>query len=303
MPARPSRTRLAATPVAPSRSARSAAALPGGTRRTAVAPGPATARAVQPPALNTSRVRLSDQLADWLAQQVREGVFPPGSALPTEAELVRQHGVSRTVVREAVSRLKSLGLLASRQGSGVYVRAAHAVQPLDLHGGPHADSLHAVLQVVEVRRALEGEAAALAAQRRTPAQLAAMREALAAVDTAVAQGRDGVEEDLHFHHVIAQATGNVPLIATLDYLMEFLREGTRVTRANEARRADMMDAVRREHQAVLRAIERGDAQAARRAATRHMAHARERLNEADSAFWAQEGAALAQPLIRSVRRR
>jgi GntR family transcriptional regulator, transcriptional repressor for pyruvate dehydrogenase complex len=245
------------------------------------------------------RARLSDQLADHLAAQLRAGVWQPGQPLPTEAELVRRHGVSRTVVREAVSRLSSLGLLESRQGSGVYVRSPAGIQPLDLQGG-HAAPLQAVLQIVEVRRALEAEAAALAAERRSPAQLDAIAQALQAVDAAAACGRDGVEEDLRFHHLVAQATGNGQLMATLDYLMAFLREGTRVTRANEARRADMMAAVRREHRAILAAIERGDAAAARRAATRHMQHAEVRLAQADAGFWRAEGAALAEPLLRGI---
>jgi GntR family transcriptional repressor for pyruvate dehydrogenase complex len=246
------------------------------------------------------RARLSDQLAEHLLAQLRAGTWQPSQPLPTETELMRQHGVSRTVVREAVSRLKSLGLLESRQGSGVYVRGGAGVTPLDLQAS-HAASLQAVLHIVEVRRALEAEAAALAAARRSPAQLLAIQQAMQAVDDAVAQGRDGVEEDLRFHHLVAQATGNGHLMATLDYLMAFLREGTRVTRANEARRADMMAAVRREHEAIAAAIARGDAAAARRAATRHMQHAQQRLSQADAGFWQVQGAELAQPLLRAGR--
>lgn len=259
--------------------------------------GPAPVAAAAPPMSQRPRGRLSDQLAEHLVAQLRAGVWQPHQPLPTEAALMREHGVSRTVVREAVSRLKSLGLLDSRQGSGVYVRGDAGIRPLDLQSS-HAASLQAVLHIVEVRRALEAEAAALAAERRTPAQLAAIVQAMQAVDDAVAAGRDGVEEDLRFHHLVAQATGNTHLMATLDYLMAFLREGTRVTRANEARRTDMMAAVRREHQAIAAAIERGDPAGARRAATRHMQHAQKRLAQADAAFWHGQGAALAQPLLR-----
>jgi DNA-binding GntR family transcriptional regulator len=136
------------------------------------------------------RGRLSDQLAEHLVAQLRAGVWQPHQPLPTEAALMREHGVSRTVVREAVSRLKSLGLLDSRQGSGVYVRADAGIQPLDLQSS-HAASLQAVLHIVEVRRALEAEAAALAAQRRTAAQLDAIVQAMRAVDDAVAQAQSG----------------------------------------------------------------------------------------------------------------
>ncbi|MFS2054997.1 GntR family transcriptional regulator, partial [Variovorax sp. CT11-76] len=108
-------------------------------------------------------VRLADQVADALAAEVRSGRLSEGDRLPTESALAEQFGVSRTVVREAVSRLKSLGLVDSRQGSGVYVRAA-GVEPLRFEL-PHVASREAVIQMVELRRALEAEVAALAASR------------------------------------------------------------------------------------------------------------------------------------------
>ena len=124
-------------------------------------------------------VRLADQVADALAAEVREGRFGEGDRLPTEAVLAAQFGVSRTVVREAVSRLKSLGLVDSRQGSGVYVRAA-GVEPLRFEM-PHMASREAVIQMAELRRALEAEVAALAAERRSPDDLRRIREAIDAL--------------------------------------------------------------------------------------------------------------------------
>ncbi|MEU8833426.1 FCD domain-containing protein [Streptomyces sp900116325] len=86
-----------------------------------------------------------------------------------------------------------------------------------------------------MRRAPEGEAAHLAATRATPSDLARMRQALAAIDAAVAVGGDGAEEDLAFHRSIAESTGNAVMVSTVRYLGEVLRSGMRVTRANEAR--------------------------------------------------------------------
>lgn len=220
--------------------------------------------------------RLSDQLADALAAQLAGGRLVPGDRLPTEQQLAAAHGVSRTVVREAVHQLRSQGLLVSRQGSGVYVAdgAAHRPLPFD----PSVlGSLDAVAQVVEVRRALEGEIAALAAARATRAQVAGLRRALKAIDEAAAAGRDGVDEDLAFHRAVAQATGNAQFERLLGFLEQYLREAMRVTRGNEARRADFADAVRAEHRALVDAIAAGDAAAARRAAVRHMQRAAHRL--------------------------
>jgi GntR family transcriptional repressor for pyruvate dehydrogenase complex len=240
--------------------------------------------------------RLSEQLAEALAVSLREGRVPPGQRLPTEAALVAQFGVSRTVVREALSRLKTLGLIETRQGSGAYVKAQPSPPPQTPLVLAPDGSVEAVLHMVEVRRALEAEAAALAAARITPGTLAPIHAALQALDTAVAAGGDGVPEDMAFHTAIAQAAGNPFLLATLAYLSQLLIGTMRVTRANEATRADMEDAVRDEHRALLAAIEAGDVVAARFAGSQHMVNAAQRIGRADPAFWAARGRELAERL-------
>ncbi|HSV50660.1 MAG TPA: FadR/GntR family transcriptional regulator [Burkholderiaceae bacterium] len=244
----------------------------------------------------SSGARLSDQVAQQLAAEIKAGRLGPGAKLPPEARLVEQFQVSRTVVREAVSRLKSLALVDSRQGSGVYVNATLPFAPLNFDAR-HAESKEAVVQMVEVRRALEAEVAALAAQRRGAADIRSIKQAVKALDKAVKAGGDGVEEDVKFHSAIADAAANPFLMGTLNYLGQFLRGATRVTRANEARRSDFAAQVREEHARIVSAIEAGDAKAAREAAARHMNNAIRRIESADPAFWSQEGARLAQPLV------
>ncbi len=222
--------------------------------------------------------RLSDRLAGLLAEQVRAGTLQPGQRLPTEQQLALAHGVSRTVVREAVHQLKSRQLVVSRQGSGVFVVVAPLQQPLAfdptvLH------SLQSVVHVVEVRRALESEMAALAAERASRAQVATMRRALKAIDTAAAAGQDGVREDMAFHNTIGQATGNPQFRLLLGFLEQYLRESMRVTRGNEARRLDFMAAVRQEHLAIVEAIAGRDPTAARRCALEHLQQGERRLVE------------------------
>lgn len=244
----------------------------------------------------TSGARLSDQVAQQLAAQIHDGRLAAGDKLPPEARLVEQFRVSRTVLREAVSRLKSLGLVDSRQGSGVYVSANPPYAPLNFDAR-HGASREAVVQMAEVRRALEAEAAGLAAQRRSGADIRRLKQAVGALDRAVRDGGDGVEQDLQFHRAIAEAAHNPFLIGTLDYLAQFMRGAIGVTRANEARRADFAAQVRDEHVAVLQAIEAGEAARARSAASRHMNNSIRRIESADPAFWRQEGARLAVPLV------
>lgn len=238
---------------------------------------------------------LPDQVADVLATEIRAGRLAVGVKLPTEAVLVAQFSVSRTVVREAVSRLKSLGLVDSRQGSGVYVKEM-GFSPLNFDA-KSAVSRQAVIQMVEVRRALEAEVAGLAAQRRTQTDIKRIRKAIERLDKAVQAGGDGVDEDVRYHRAIAEAARNPFLIGTLEYLGQFLRGATRVTRANEARLADFARQVRNEHYKILRAIEAADTAAARRAAARHMDNAILRIGQADPAFWQQAGVRLASPLV------
>lgn len=244
---------------------------------------------------------LSDQVADALTAEIRAGRLAVGAKLPTEAALVEQFAVSRTVVREAVSRLKSLGLVDSRQGSGVYVKEV-GFSPLNFDA-KSAVSKQAVIQIVEVRRALEAEVAGLAAQRRTQADIKRIGKFIALLDKAVQAGGDGVDEDVQYHRAIAEAARNPFLIGTLEYLGQFLRGATGVTRANEARRADFARQVRVEHDKILRAIEAGDAVAARKAAARHMDNAILRIEQADPTFWQQAGVQLARPLVSGLTRR
>ncbi len=239
--------------------------------------------------------RLSEQLADALAVGIRDGQLQPGQRLPTESALVQRFGVSRGVVREALSRLKTLGLIDSRQGSGAYVKQLPQPALAQLVLAPDG-SVDAVIQMVEVRRALEAESAALAAARRTPQALKQIKQAVLALDKAVAAGGDGVAEDVAFHTAIAQATNNPFLLATLAHLNQFLTDATRVTRANEATRTDLAEAVRDEHATIVAAIEAGDVNAARLAGATHMVNAAQRIGQADPAFWAAQGRQLADRL-------
>jgi len=234
--------------------------------------------ALAPLPLRQPADRLSDRLAQRLAGLIEAGTLAPGERLPTEQQLATAHGVSRTVVREAVHQLKSRALVSARQGSGVYVLAAPSNQPLAFDPSV-LESVEAVVHVVEVRRVLEGEIAALAAQHATRAQVAAMRRALKSIDAAVAAGRDGVAEDLAFHRAIGDASGNPQFGLLLGFLEQYLREGMRITRGNEARRQDFMQEVQNEHRVMVAAIARRDAEAARAAALHHISRGRQRLVE------------------------
>lgn len=236
---------------------------------------------IRPPQQPLANQRLSDQLAADLRRQIEAGEVQPGQRLPTEQALAVQYAVSRTVVREAVSRLRSSGLLVARQGSGMFVASRDAARPLDFDSAVLAN-LGAVLDVVEVRRALESEVAALAAARATPAQRRAIQDALALADASIASGSATVDEDLAFHQAVAEAAGNPQFPRLLRHLEQYLRDAMTVTRRNESMKQEFIAQVRQEHQAIADAILARDADAARAAATRHMHEAARRLHDSDA---------------------
>ena len=220
--------------------------------------------------------RLSDRLAALIEAQIDGGALTPGDRLPTEQQLASAHGVSRTVVREAVHQLRSQGLVRSRQGSGVFVTEPPAHRALAFDPTV-LESMGAVVQMVELRRVIEGEMAGLAAQRATRPQQAALKRALAAIDAATERGELGVDEDLAFHRTIGEATGNPQFVRLLAILEAYLRDTMTVTKGHESKRADFMAQVRREHRAIVTAIVAGDPKAARAAAIEHHLNGERRL--------------------------
>ena len=152
---------------------------------------------------------LANVLVASLGERIRTGVLQPGDKLPPESEIRVEFGVSRTVVREALSMLQAQRLVATRHGIGTFVLA-----PADDEGlafrvtAEQVATLRDVIAVLELRIGLESEAASLAAQRRTPENLQRMRQALDAVSAAMEAGQDAVELDFRFHLEIGRATQN-----------------------------------------------------------------------------------------------
>ena len=238
--------------------------------------------------------RLSDKLAALLEQRIASGELAPEARLPTEQQLADLHGVSRTVIREAVSRLKSMGLLTSRQGAGVFVAPRSQARPLAFDPTV-LTSMESVLQVVEVRRGLEADVAALAAERINPAKAQSIQDALAALEACPPHGARGVEADLAFHRSIARATDNPHYERLLGFLEQYQRDAMQVTRTNEAMDRGYMVQVQREHRQIAEAVIRGDAAGALRAAMRHMVNAAARIENAAPPVRRTLDALLARP--------
>ena len=255
------------------------------------------ARRLVPPAAVSRRGRsLTGMLVDSMTARIGKRGLRPGDKLPTESEIMAAYGVSRTVVREAISQLQAGGLVETRQGVGTFVleRATHGpfrVDPAELA------TIEEVIRVLELRIAIETEAAALAADRRTAAQLGEMRRALNAFTRSVEDAGDAVSPDFQFHLQVALASGNRHFADLITHLGTLLIPRTRLNTARLAQeqRSGYLGRVGREHQAVYDAIAQRDAEAARAAMRTHLANSRERLRRAHDRAGATPGQPLREP--------
>ena len=233
----------------------------------------------------------SEEFAEALRRRIRSGALPVGSKLPSEQAMALETGVSRTVVREAVARLQSDGLVETRKGAAARVRTPR----LDMDGAlPIPLSVGSLLGFLEVRRSIEADMAALAAERRTELQCQEIAGALRSIDEATRRGETGVEQDLGFHLAIGRATSNAYWPGFVRLFASPIRLAIGVTRANEARRRDFAGAVADEHRLIFQAILERRSEAARAAVWRHLTNAADRVLHADQSFWEHEGGDLAQ---------
>src|ERR1700761_9448985 len=150
---------------------------------------------------------LALELVSSLGERIRDGRLKVGDKMPTEAAIMAEFDVSRTVVREALSKLQASGLVETRHGIGTFVLGLGEDAGFKISREQYG-TLQDVVAVLELRIGIETEAAALAAHRRTDANLAAMRRALDALADSLAHGSDAVAADFLFHQEVARATQN-----------------------------------------------------------------------------------------------
>ncbi|WP_307658884.1 FadR/GntR family transcriptional regulator [Variovorax paradoxus] len=236
---------------------------------------------------------LAHGLVEDLGEKIRSQQLRPGDKLPTESAIMQSFGVSRTVVREALSKLQAAGLVETHHGVGTFVLQPRAAGMFRLDSADIATSVD-VLAVLELRISLETESAGLAATRRTEEHLLAMRQALDDFERNVAVAGDTVAPDFRFHLQIAQATGNPYFADIMSHLGTTIIPRTRITAIrNYDRRGEYLSRVNREHEEIYAAIARRDPESARAAMRIHLTNSRERLRVAQET--AQAAAVQAPP--------
>ncbi|SEK73962.1 FadR/GntR family transcriptional regulator [Rhodococcus maanshanensis] len=211
---------------------------------------------------------LADQTADLLLARLGAGEWAVGAKLPGETTLAAELGVGRSTVREALRMLAGQGLLRSRQGAGVFVERT---EPLAADGWDGVLRAEAIAAVVEVRNAIEVEAARLAAQRATARDVTAMRRALDRRAAAVTSDHHAfVEADIAVHRAVVAAAHNRVLSELFETfvprLTEALVEMIELLGLRETDKEPDAD----EHLALVEAIAAGDEEAAVRVSRAHL---------------------------------
>jgi len=211
--------------------------------------------------------RLYRQIADLIADRIRDGSFAPGAYLPAERDLAAQLGVSRPSVREALIALEVSGLVEIRAGSGVYVCQ------------PTQDALaelteNSPVEQLQARALVEGEVAALAALNATPEQLALLDATVAHMLDTLSDASVFHEADHLFHLQVAQASGSQTLTDLVEYLWK--QRYSPLYRHFEARYAASIarEAMVADHKSIVDAIKSGDANRARAVMREHLEHVR-----------------------------
>lgn len=223
-----------------------------------------------------NRASYAEQAYAYLFHRIVSGAYAEGEALPTESELCSLFGISRPVVRKALEKLREDNLIESKRGSGSFVKRRRRTTA----DATFSDNrLRELLMNLEFRKVVEPEAAYLAAQRRTDADLIMIKSAIDEFeDYAVKAGNVGRHLDFKFHRAVATASGNnrfVEAISAVEYDVDNAVNLARfLVRYDHLERAKL---VWQEHLGMYEAIERRDAEGARRLMAEHLEQARIRM--------------------------
>lgn len=224
------------------------------------------------------RASLTDHVADILIDRILGGNYPVGTKLPAGRLLAQEFDVSAAVIREATERLRTKGLVRSRQGAGCMVLADTLDEGFQLEP-PTGTDRQALLHIYELRTGLEGAAAALAAVRATEDDLQHMAHILAELKASLHLPDSALEWDFAFHRSLAAATHNPHYSQLLAYLSDQWRHSVQVARRHTLELAGLSRTARvhEEHEAIFEAVRARDPHAARLRAQEHLQRACERL--------------------------
>lgn len=211
--------------------------------------------------------RLREEVSTYLAELILTERFRQGEYLPREDELSAQLGVSRTVVREAIRVLETRGLVTPKPGVGTIVTWNFEDQLVDALTLSIRGQRVGVADQLEFRRLMEGHAAALAATRATPEQIAALRVLVHQMDPEHAdEATDPIESDVTFHVLLAEASHNALLALVIQAIRHMLRQSIQRTFPLQTEKRGRVAY----HRRIVEAVAARDPEAAREAVYEHL---------------------------------
>ena len=224
---------------------------------------------------------LTQRTAEVLRLRIAEGQLQSGERLPTEKEMAAEFGVSRTVVREAVAGLRADGLIKARHGVGVFVTARGEPEQHVSGCTDNPFATASVLDVLELRMAVEVHASGLAAIRRSWSQEERIWNTAEQMRAAMEAGMPTEALDLAFHRSIAEASNNPAFVAFFDQLGQAaIPSNSLVSRMESERiREQYLNRCQSEHFVIFEAISRNDAEAARAAMQAHLVVSQDRFQK------------------------
>jgi GntR family transcriptional regulator, transcriptional repressor for pyruvate dehydrogenase complex len=221
---------------------------------------------------------LSESVYDSILGRIVSGALPSGTLLPREGELAIEFGISRTVLREALARLRYEGLIVSKRGTGNRVVGSPTARPSPIFPSTPPHSIAELQACFEFRLGIEPNIAALAAERANRSDLEHIEASAKAFERAVEVGELGAEQDIAFHTAITRASQNSFYVRTIAAIAVPVEIGMRIARTlSTAPPPDRLATTIDEHRAILAALATGAPEQARAAMRRHIEASMERV--------------------------
>ncbi len=220
---------------------------------------------------NIKKRNLYEEITNHIVRFVDEHGLQPGDKLPTENEMVKIFGVSKTAIREALSVLAAKGIIEKKAGVGSILIERNSLDLLEKATHQLKMQKQTLQEVLEFRRGIEVEAAAFAAQRATEEQLQAIENAHRELIEINNNGGVGIEEDYRFHYLIILATGNSFYETMFDVIAPHYFEAIKISKIQSHRLSNhYLQEAHTEHQAILNALKSNDEETARIAMRNHL---------------------------------
>lgn len=218
-----------------------------------------------------------EEVADYLREQIVSGTYVPGARLPSLRELGETLGVGQSTVREALSSLKTLGLITMKQGEGTFVTQHDPEEIISAFESMRPATRQEIMELLEVRKIIESGTARLAAERRTEEELSKIKEALTEMEQALSSGELGDQADWKFHYAVAAASHNQTLQTVMMSISEAVGRSLQTSRQELYRMKEVPQNLYKEHASIYEAIRERNGSRAETAMLYHLQGVEEKM--------------------------